>query len=98
MPLRTRDFESRASAIPPLRHLGTSTARPPAECSKRRRGGLNAAAGGGKPRFNYVTGQAPALRPRSKDGGSRRDAAPTEGRDRGVLDPRFRGDDIKTGM
>ena len=23
--------------------------------------------GGGKPRFNYVTGQAPALRPRSKD-------------------------------
>jgi len=51
--------------------------------------------GGGKPRFNYVTGQAPPLRPRSKDGGSRRDAAPTEGRDRGVLDPRFRGDDAK---
>ena len=49
MPLRTRDFESRASAIPPLRHLGTSTASPREECSKRRRGGLNAAAGGGRP-------------------------------------------------
>jgi len=79
---------SRASAIPPLRHVWTSAAARE-ECSKWRGNtcGLEHVAdalfcepGGGKPRFNHVTGQTPPLRQRSRDGGSRRDAAPTEGR------------------
>ena len=51
-PLRTRDFESRASAIPPLRQRETSTAAQRLECSKRSarqspRGGSLAAGAGG---------------------------------------------------